>query len=110
MEKFNDYQALTTQMAMVADDKQRLLIYIMGLAGETGEVSEKFKKLFRDQQGEMSDNFKQEVAKELGDVLWYVSSIAHELGLPLEEVAKANVEKIQSRRARNTQHGNGDNR
>lgn len=110
MQTFNEYQSRTTQMAMVAEDDKRLPIYLLGLSGETGEVSEKFKKMFRDQGGHMSDAFKADVQKELGDVLWYVSSIAHELGLSLEDVAKANVEKIESRRARNVQHGNGDNR
>jgi NTP pyrophosphatase (non-canonical NTP hydrolase) len=110
MNAFNAYQELTTKMAMVAGDDKRLLIYIMGLSGETGEVSEKFKKMYRDAGGVMSSEFKEDVKKELGDVLWYVSSIAHELGFTLEEIAEANINKIESRRARNVQHGNGDDR
>jgi NTP pyrophosphatase (non-canonical NTP hydrolase) len=110
MNTFNTYQERTTKMAMVAEDDKRLLIYIMGLSGETGEVSEKFKKMYRDADGKMSLEFKEDVKKELGDVLWYVSSIAHELGFTLEEVAQANIDKIESRRARNVQHGNGDDR
>ena len=97
-------------MAMVAEDDKRLLIYLMGLSGETGEVSEKFKKMYRDNNGVMTAEFKEEVKKELGDVLWYVSSIAHELGMELSDVAHANIEKIESRKARGSQHGNGDNR
>lgn len=110
MNTFNEYQQRTTKMAMVADDDKRLLIYLLGLSGETGEVSEKFKKMFRDKGGEMSPEFKADVKKELGDVLWYVSSISQELGFTLEDVAKANIEKIENRRARNVQHGSGDNR
>lgn len=104
---FKEYQELTS--AFVKRD-DRLFLFLMGLSGETGEVSEKFKKLYRDNDGVMTDEFKLEVTKELGDVLWYVRAIAEELGVPLEDVAKANINKIESRRARNVQHGNGDNR
>ena len=50
------------------------------------------------------------VGLELGDVLWYISALADDLGVTLEEVAQANVDKLQSRMARNKIKGDGDNR
>ena len=50
------------------------------------------------------------VGLELGDVLWYISALADDLGVTLEEVAKANIEKLQSRMERNKIKGDGDNR
>jgi NTP pyrophosphatase (non-canonical NTP hydrolase) len=91
--------------------KHRNLIYTtFGLMGETGEVVEKIKKLFRDDAGEISEARKQELVKELGDVLWYVSQIATELGVSLEEVIQQNIEKIYSRKDRGVIQGDGDNR
>lgn len=110
MQNFNEYQKEMCGNSFCNENKDKLFIYLLGLSGETGEVAEKFKKMLRDQNGEMTATFKEEVKKELGDVLWYVSAISHELGISLEDVAKANVEKINSRKARNVQHGNGDNR
>lgn len=82
----------------------------LGLCGESGEVAEKVKKLYRDQNGEITDEFKQAVKKEIGDVLWYVTALSSELGFTLEEVMEANYNKLMARRATNTLHGNGDNR
>ncbi len=83
---------------------------VLGLVGEAGETADKIKKILRDKDGVISEMDKAEVAKELGDVLWYVASIARYLGVPLEDVAKMNLEKLESRRNRNLLHGEGDNR
>lgn len=83
---------------------------VLGLTGEAGETGDKIKKLIRDQNGELSKNDKLEIEKELGDVLWYVATIARYLDLKLEDVAKLNIEKLQSRLDRNKIHGSGDNR
>jgi NTP pyrophosphatase (non-canonical NTP hydrolase) len=53
---------------------------------------------------------RQAMAKELGDVLWYVSQLASELGLELEDIAQANLEKLLSRQRRGVLSGNGDER
>lgn len=83
---------------------------VLGLVGESGEVAEKFKKIIRDKGGKISEADKQEVIKELGDVLWYVALIAKYLGSELEEVATINLDKLSSRKSRKVIKGSGDNR
>ncbi|MBO4675132.1 MAG: nucleoside triphosphate pyrophosphohydrolase family protein [Elusimicrobiaceae bacterium] len=83
---------------------------ILGLCGESGEVAEKFKKIIRDKNGELSEEAKGEIVKELGDVLWYVTTLARYMNVSLEEVAEKNIEKLQSRLERDVLHGAGDNR
>lgn len=88
----------------------QLMGQVLGLAGESGEVLEKFKKLLRDKAGNITDEDKTEIVKELGDILWYVNAVSHLLGSSLEEVARANNEKLASRQKRSQLHGSGDNR
>lgn len=82
----------------------------LGLSGETGEVLEKIKKIVRNQKGIFLPEDLQEIRKELGDVLWYVSEIAYELGLDLNLIAKENIKKLSSRAKRNVIKSSGDNR
>ena len=74
------------------------------------EVAEKIKKTIRDNKGVFDDTRKTEIAKELGDVMWYAANLAADLGISLDEIAAINVEKIKSRQNRSSIHGNGDNR
>lgn len=77
----------------------------LGLAGEAGEFVEKMKKRIRD------GVFDRELAaKELGDVLWYLSQLAKDIDYTLEDIAKMNLQKLADRRARNKIHGSGDER
>ncbi len=87
------------------------LAYVtLGLCGEAGEVAEKVKKTWRD-GGDVGDPvFREELAKEIGDVLWYIAQVADEIGYPLALVADMNVEKLRSRQERNALAGSGDNR
>ncbi len=82
----------------------------LGLAGEAGEVAEHAKKAIRDDAGVVSEERREAMAKELGDVLWYVSQLASELGLELDEIAPANLEKLLSRQRRGVLSGSGDER
>lgn len=111
---FQDYsqKAISTLTSDHAygDISADLMAQILGLAGESGEVTEKFKKLIRDKQGKLTADDRAEIIKELGDVLWYINSAAHLLGSSLEEVARLNNEKLASRRQRGQLHGSGDNR
>ena len=67
------------------------------MCGEAGEVANIVKKIQRDFSGEITDEIRQKLKDELGDVLWYVSACADELGLTLNEIAEFNVEKLAKR-------------
>lgn len=82
----------------------------LGLANEAGEVAGKIKKIFRDKGGVIGDEEREALKGELGDVLWYLAQICTELGLTLEEVASANLQKLASRQQRGTLYGEGDAR
>jgi len=82
----------------------------LGLAGEAGEVAEHAKKAIRDDGGEVSAERRAAIAKELGDVLWYVAQLATELELELEQIARGNLEKLLSRQRRGVLSGSGDDR
>ncbi len=83
---------------------------VLGLVGESGEFADKIKKIMRDKRGEFTDEERIAALKELGDVLWYVAEISAYLGTPMSELAKMNLEKLASRKARGTLVGAGDNR
>ena len=83
---------------------------VLGIAGEAGEVTDKVKKIIRDKGGYASEEDRMEIAKELGDVLWYVANVARYMGVSLSDIAEGNIEKLASRKKRNKLHGEGDNR
>lgn len=91
-------------------DSHSFLEKAFGLTGEAGEVAEKLKKILRDKDGVATDDDKKELAKELGDILWYVNSVGNYLGFSLEEIAQMNLDKVLSRKARGKTMGSGDNR
>ncbi len=107
---FRDYQKLSSKTAIYPQKGKNFIYPTLGLVGEAGEVAEKIKKVLRDNQGIIDQPRKEEIAKELGDVLWYLAQIATELGLSLEEVAKGNLKKLSSRQKRKRLSGSGDNR
>lgn len=86
------------------------LAQLLGLVGETGEIAEKFKKIYRDKDGVFGAQDKTEMSKELGDVLWYISVVCTYLDISLQDVADLNIEKLQSRMKRDVLKGSGDNR
>ena len=107
--EFSDYQHFSRRTASYP--RQAWLTYpALGLAGEAGEVAEHAKKTIRDDGGEVSDERRAAIAKELGDVLWYVAQLASELGLELEDIARENLEKLFSRQRRGVLSGSGDER
>ena len=103
---FDDYQAAARRTARYPRDRYGVIYPSLGLCGEAGEVAEKVKRHIR--SGEPLD--REGVVKELGDVLWYLSMVADDLGVPLSEVARRNVEKLGARAERGVIHGSGDDR
>jgi len=107
----NEYQKESRKTAKYPQENNYNFIYpTLGLNGEAGEVAEKIKKIIRDKEGKMGDTEKEEIKKELGDVLWYLTQLAAELGFSLEEVAQTNLAKLFSRLKRGKLGGSGDNR
>ncbi|TAL20756.1 hypothetical protein EPN90_00025 [Patescibacteria group bacterium] len=107
---FDEYQKLSRRTAVYPNQGNNFIYPTLGLAGEAGEVAEKVKKILRDYNGVADESKKNEIAKELGDVLWYVAQIATELGLSLDDVARLNLEKLISRLERGKIQGDGDER
>lgn len=103
--RMNDY---AEKVLMLRVESARNPMYpVLSLAGEAGEVCGKIGKALRD--GEQPE-YKAQVAKELGDVLWNIAAIADDMGYSLEEIAQMNIDKLYGRKARGTLQGSGDNR
>ncbi|MFH1970817.1 MAG: nucleoside triphosphate pyrophosphohydrolase family protein [Patescibacteria group bacterium] len=107
---FDEYQKKASKTAVFPKVRESYVYPTLGLVGETGEFVEKIKKIFRDKNGKISKRDKQEMVKELGDVLWYLSQVAKELDISFEEIAQKNIKKLSSRKKRGKLHGEGDNR
>lgn len=83
---------------------------LFGLCGEVGELANKWKKVYRDNEGILDESTRLAMLDELGDCLWYVSALSRDLGSDLEQVAEKNAEKITARHATGTWQGSGDGR
>lgn len=107
---FTEYQALAKRTNLNVVIGKSFVYSVLGLTSEAGELAGKVKKIFRDQQGEVTPNIKDAIAAEIGDVLWYVAQISTDFDLSLDDVAKKNIEKLTSRLERGVLRGSGDNR
>jgi NTP pyrophosphatase (non-canonical NTP hydrolase) len=118
---FNEYQqgALSTAVYPEGTD----LVYLpLKLAGEAGEVAEKIGKAVRNgsivfdngtvrwRDSIAEHEIGQDLAKEIGDVLWYVAVLSSVLGFPLLRVAQMNLNKLADRSLRSVLIGEGDDR
>lgn len=102
---FNGYMNFVKSMKVYPE--QHAIVYpALGIAGEGGEVAEKVKKWLRGDK----ELDKLELLKEAGDVLWYLTSLADDLGYTLQDLVDENVKKLKSRKERGVQKGSGDNR
>ena len=97
---FKEYQSNAKQTALYPNRLKNLEYPTLGLAGEAGEVANIVKKIQRDFGGVINDDTRAKLKDELGDVLWYISACADELGLTLDEIAEYNVEKLARRHNR----------
>lgn len=104
------YQQRSRETARYPDAGANPIYPTLGLCGEAGEVADKVKKVLRDHAGVFSPERVEALKLELGDVLWYVAQLATELGLDLDAIAQANLDKLASRAARNVIAGDGDDR
>lgn len=102
---FDEYQAEAVALGVYPQEEWKAYLPLQ-LASEAGEVAGKFGKAVR--KGEDIDPHA--VALELGDVLWYVANLAEMVGYDLSEIARMNIEKLESRKARGVLNGDGDNR
>lgn len=100
---FEEYQTEAKETALYPRRLENLEYPTLGLAGEAGEVANVVKKVQRDFGGVITPEIREKLKDELGDVLWYVSACADELGLTLNEIAEFNVEKLAARHKRNLQ-------
>lgn len=116
-----EYQTIIEQTA-VYPKEIGILYCTLGLCGEAGEVSEKIKKIYRDNPemlvklkntlliSEEVEEVRNSLKKEIGDVIWYCTALASEFDISLEDVMATNYTKLLARKATNTLHGSGDNR
>lgn len=106
----DDYQRAALRTARGKDAPDEFMHLVLGLVGEAGEIAEKVKKLVRDKNNDLAQLDRDDMAAELGDVLWYTAVLADFLGLSLDDVAQRNVDKLADRQRRNVLHGSGDDR
>lgn len=109
---FEEYQKFCKTTAIYPDNT-KLMYPALGLTGEAGEVANKIKKLVRDGVPKDPNDLaavKEQIAAEIGDVLWYCAALASDLDISLGRVAKDNIDKLTSRKERGKIGGSGDNR
>lgn len=108
----NEYQQFTINSAFFTENKNiDFLSYLtIGISGESGELANKVKKIYRDKRGIVDNEDKEHLALELGDIIWYISVLAKKLGFTIDELLQMNVDKINRRIKNKTQEGSGDER
>lgn len=105
MNSFNEYQEFAKSTAQYPDE-YKIIYPTLGLVDEGGEVAGKVKKWLRGDK----ELDREGILLELGDPLWYIATLAADLGYTLQEVVDANVAKLSSRKERNLIKGDGDYR
>ena len=109
MVDFNSYQR-SAEGTAIYPDQHKIIYPALGMAGEAGEVANKVKKLIRDGPENRPDTWREDIASEIGDVLWYCASLASDLNLSLGMIASQNLIKLDKRKAKGTLGGSGDTR
>jgi NTP pyrophosphatase (non-canonical NTP hydrolase) len=104
-----DYQAAASETAIYPDG-MKIVYPALGLAGEAGEIANKVKKIYRDAGGEVTEERRNAIGDEIGDVLWYLAALATDLDLDLGDIARKNMSKLKSRQVRGVIGGEGDQR
>lgn len=107
---FAAYQERAMSTAIYPRRGSNISYPVLGLCGEAGEIANKVKKIERDAGGVISDEVRKAISKEVGDTLWYCAALSFELKLSLEDIARANLEKLAKRKEDGTLGGSGDQR
>ena len=107
---FGEYQEKAKKTIEYPNVGDNYVYPTLGLAGEAGELANKIKKIERDHAGIVTDEVRAGIASELGDLLWYIAALSTELGMNLETVAEANIQKLALRQQHGTLRGTGDGR
>ena len=109
MSDFNAYQRSASRTAIYPPE-HKILYPALGLAGEAGEVANKVKKLIRDGFENAPKDWREQIASEIGDVLWYCAALATDLNLTLGMIVGQNEQKLSARLQAGTLGGSGDKR
>ncbi len=104
------YQQETRKTAVYPKTEIPALYAALKIAGEAAEIAEHYGKIIRDDGGKLTPERRKALRKEIGDVLWYVAQISDGLGMNLDDLARENLVKLESRQARGTLYGDGDDR
>jgi NTP pyrophosphatase (non-canonical NTP hydrolase) len=111
---FDQYHNEVHHLAQYPMIGENLIYPALGISGEAGEVADKVKKLWRNKDktcnSELTPEERNDLVKELGDVLWYLNALAAELNTSLSAVAQVNSEKLNDRARRGVIKSEGDNR
>lgn len=105
----NEYQQKALETA-VYPQEFKIIYPSLGLTGEAGECADKVKKVIRDNGGQFTEEKRLELAKEIGDCLWYCATLANDIDYDLETIGQMNYAKLHSRQERGVLGGSGDNR
>ena len=101
------YQAEALKTAIYP--KENAVAYaVLGIVGEAGEIANKVKKILRGDKNVAE--LKEQTIAEIGDVMWYLAALAHELDTDLSTIASDNIKKLHSRYERGLIKGAGDQR
>lgn len=106
---FSTFQALAAETA-IYPRKYAIMYPAMGLSGEVGEVLNKVKKVYRDDNGYLTQEMEEDLAKEIGDVFWYLAALCSDLDISMEAAALGNLQKLLDRKERGVIQGSGDDR
>lgn len=108
---FDEYQQKAQQTVVTnIDPLMDKTIWVLGISGEAGEITEKWKKIVAYDDGVIDQATKDDMTKEIGDVLWYLAAFAKSLDISLQDVAEKNIVKVLDRKSRGMTKGRGDNR
>ncbi|MDO8488399.1 MAG: nucleoside triphosphate pyrophosphohydrolase family protein [bacterium] len=107
---FDEYQQAAKKTAIYPNQGKNLIYPTLGFVGEAGELADKVKKIFRDDKGRLSEEVKQGMLNEIGDVLWYMAALCTELKTSINSVAEKNLARLGSRQERGVIPGSGDDR